>query len=281
MTLMSKAMRYLLVNKPLALFAMMLILSASVWSQVPQRPSPPRLVNDLAGILSPDEVSQLESKLTAFANKTSNQIVIVTMNDLGGMSRQQMSYSIGEQWKVGQKKFDNGLVILIKPKTSDSYGETDIATGYGLEGALPDAICKRIIYLKMIPEFKQNQYYKGIVSALDVIMPIAAGEYSSDEYAAKSDQGSAAGAIIVIVFVILFIIISIARKGKGPTNFGGGDKRGPGLLEMMILGSMLSGRGGRSGGFGGGSFGGGGFGGSGFGGFGGGGFGGGGAGGSW
>ncbi len=71
-----------------------------------------RLVNDLAGILSPDEVSQLESKLTAFANKTSNQIVIVTMNDLGGMSRQQMSYSIGEQWKVGQKKFDNGLVYI-------------------------------------------------------------------------------------------------------------------------------------------------------------------------
>lgn len=278
---MSRAMRYRLVSRPLVIIIMMLSLSTSLWSQVPKRPSPPRLVNDLAGILTPGEVSQMESALVNFANKTSNQIVVAILRDLGGMDKSQMAYSIGEQWKVGQEKFDNGVVILVKPKTAESSGEAFIATGYGLEGALPDAICKRIIEQEMIPPFRDNQYYKGIVKALNVIMPIAAGEYSSDQYAAKSEDGSVAGAIIVILFVIFFIIISIARRGKGPTNFGGGGKGGPGLLEMMILGSMLSGRGGRSGGFGGGGFGGGSFGGGGFGGFGGGGFGGGGAGGSW
>lgn len=281
MTQMNRAMRYRLVSRPLVIIIMMLSLSASLWAQVPQRPTPPRLVNDLAGILTQDEASQMESALVDFANKTSNQIVVAIISDLGGMDKFQMAYSIGEQWKVGQEKFDNGVVILVKPKTAESSGEAYIATGYGLEGALPDAICKRIIEQEMIPLFRENQYYNGIVKALSVIMSIAAGEYSSDEYAAKSDQGSVAGAVIVILFVIFFIIISIARKGKGPTNFGGGGKRGPGLLEMMILGSMLSGRGGRSGGFGGGSFGGGSFGGGGFGGFGGGSFGGGGAGGSW
>jgi len=275
---MNRAMRYRLVNKPVMLVIMMIALSVSLLAQVPERPSPPRLVNDLAGVLSLDQVNQLESALVGFANKTSNQIVVVTLSDLGGMDRSQMAVSIGEQWKVGQEKFDNGVVILINPKVSNSSGVAFIATGYGLEGALPDAICKRIVDQEMIPQFRNNLYYEGIVKAINVIMPIAAGEYSSAQYAAKSEEGSLGGAIFIIIIVIIFIIISIARRGKGPTNFGGGNKRGPGLLEMIILGSLLSGRGGHSGGFGGSS---GGFGGGGFGGFGGGSFGGGGAGGSW
>jgi len=269
------------VNRPVILVIIMLALSASLWSQVPERPSPSRLVNDLAGIFSSDQASQLENTLVAFANKTSNQIVVVTMNDFGGMDRSQMAYSIGEQWKVGQKKFNNGVVILIKPKTGNDIGEASIATGYGLEGALPDAICKRIVDQEMIPLFKNKQYYDGVEKALSVIIPIAAGEYSSAEYAAKSKGGSSgAGAILVIIIVVVFVVLAISKKG-GSDNFGSGGKKGPGLLEMMLLGSLLSGRGGRSGGFGGGGFGGGGFGGGGFGGFGGGSFGGGGAGGSW
>jgi uncharacterized protein len=274
-------MRYRLVSKSLTLLILLTVAATSVLAQVPKRPSPPRLVNDFAAILTPEQSAYLEDTLVNFANKTSNQIVIVTLNDLGGMERSQMAYSIGEEWKVGQEKFDNGVVVLIKPKTPNERGEAFIATGYGLEGALPDAICKRIVEKEMIPHFMLGEYYEGIVQALKVIMPIAAGEFSSEEYAAQSKGGSLAGALIVIGIVLIFIIVSISKTKKGPTNFGGGDRKDPSFFDLLILGSLLSGRGGRFGGYSGGGFGRGGFGGGGFGGFGGGSFGGGGAGGSW
>jgi uncharacterized protein len=280
MILMNRAMRFPLVNRVVAIVTLLILVFVSVLNaQVPERPSPPRLVNDLAGIFTTEQVSNLENKLVEFANKTSNQIVVATLNDLGGMDKSQMAYSIGDQWKVGQAKFDNGVVILIKPKVGNARGDVFIATGYGLEGALPDAICKRIVELEMIPEFRENNYYSGVEKALAVILPIAAGEISSADYAAKSDQSGDIGSIVIVIMLVIFIIISIFAKKNGPTNIGGKGRGGSSGLGWLLLGSMLAGGGrGSSGGFGGG-FGGGGSGG--FGGFGGGGFGGGGAGGSW
>ncbi|MEI4426640.1 TPM domain-containing protein, partial [Streptococcus agalactiae] len=83
------------------------------------------------------QVQQLELKLSDFANKTSNQIAVVVVPELYGMDKAQLAYQIGQDWGVGQKKFNNGLIILIKPKTEDSRGEVFIAPGYGLEGVLP------------------------------------------------------------------------------------------------------------------------------------------------
>lgn len=273
-------MRYLLVNKLFATLLAVLLTGSCLFAQVPSRPVPPALVNDLASIFTTQQKQELELRLTNFALNTSNQIVIVTMPAFGGYDRSQMAYSIGETWGVGDSKFNNGIVILIKPKRGIERGEAFIATGYGLEGVLPDAVCKRIVDNEMIPFFRQDNYYDGINAALDVILPIAKGEYSHEKYT-KGDEGSLAGAFIVLFIVFIFIITAVSRKGGGTTNLGGGNRRGPGALDLLILGSLLSGSGrGRSGGFGSGGFGGG-FGGGGFGGFGGGGFGGGGAGGSW
>jgi len=278
---MNRVMKSLLANnRKSLLLAALLLFTGMALGQIPAKPQPPRLVNDFAAVLQPDEVSYIERVLVAFADSTSNQILLVTVNSLEGMDKSQFAYQIGQEWGVGQSKYNNGVVILIKPKRGNERGEAFIASGYGLEGALPDAICKRIVENEMIPSFRNDDYYGGIVAALNVIMPIAAGEYTSDEYAARKggSEDGLFGAFAVIVFIIIIIIASIARRGGGG-NIHGGGRRGPGLMEMLILGSLLSG-GGR--GSSGGSFGGGGgFGGGGFGGFGGGGFGGGGAGGSW
>ncbi len=282
MTSMNRAMKYRLVKSFTGLFitAFLLLSFNGLSGQVPAKPSPARLVNDLASVFTSNQVGELEAVLADFANKTSNQIVVVTVADLGGMAPSQFAYEIGEKWGVGQSKFDNGVVILLKPK-NDTKGEVFIATGYGLEGALPDAVCKRIIEKEMIPSFRENDYFGGVKKAADVVMKIASGEYNSAEYAKKGGNEGAAASIGVVLFIIAFVIIMIARKGSGPTNLGGGNRRGMSPWEALFLASMLSG-GRRSGGFGGGSgIGGGGFGGGGFGGFGGGGFGGGGAGGSW
>ena len=279
---MNRVMKSLLVTRGLA-FTALLLFTSVLFAQIPAKPAPPRLVNDFASIFSQNDAERIERALVAFSDSTSNQIVVVTVNSLEGMDKAQFAYQIGAEWKVGQSEFDNGVVILIKPKRGNERGEAFIATGYGLEGALPDAICKRIIEREMIPRFAEDDYFGGVVAALNVIMPIAAGEYSSDKYASDTeDLGGLGAAVLVIMFIIIVTIISAISKKGGGGNYGGGGKRGPGLAELLILGSMLSGsRGGRSGGFGGGGFGGGGFGGGGFGGFGGGGFGGGGAGGSW
>src|SRR5512133_3334459 len=179
---MNKAMRSHLVNRLILAFAAIPLPVSGLMAQIPQRPQPQRLVNDLASVFTAEQAGQLESTLADFSNKTSNQIVILTVNSLEGIDKSQFAYSVGEQWGVGQSKFDNGVVILIKPKAGNERGETFIATGYGLEGALPDAICKRIVDNEMIPSFGKNDYFGGVSKALNVILPIASGEYTSKEY---------------------------------------------------------------------------------------------------
>ena len=265
---------------------LLLFAATVVMGQVPQRPNPPRLVNDFAGVFTGRQVMEMEGVLAAFADSTSNQIVVVTMSDLKGYDKVQMAYEIGEQWGVGQARFDNGIVILVKPKVGNSRGEVFIATGYGLEGAVTDALARQIIERQMIPHFREEDYYGGVASALNVLLPIISGEISTDEYAAGGEGDGWLPALVFMVFFGIFVVLLAVLSGENNRNYGGGNNRGGRnftATDAFILGSILGNasgsRGRSSGSFGGGSFGGG-FGG-GFGGFGGGSFGGGGAGGSW
>lgn len=239
---------------------------------LPERQSPPRLVNDFAGILSSSQRDALEEKLIAFDMSTSTQITVVTVSDLGGYAASDFAQRLHDKWGVGQARNNNGVLILVKPRTSDSGGEAFISVGYGLEGVLPDITAGRIIDAEMIPEFSRGNYYEGIDAATNVIMSIAAGEFSAREY---DNNGRSNGDIITIIIIIIFIIFMIigSRRRKGDNN----DSHGSGgrtWIPPIIFG------GGMSGGFGGGRSGGGRSGG-GFGGFGGGLSGGGGAGRSW
>ena len=146
-------------NKAVLRLTAVLLLGLTVLAaaaQVPPRPDPPRLVNDFAGILG--DCQWLEDSLEKIAVETSNQICVVTMDDLGGYDKAMMAYSIGQQWGVGTQRHRNGVVILVKPKTADSKGDAFIATGYGLEGGITDAACRRIVDHEMIPHFKENDY---------------------------------------------------------------------------------------------------------------------------
>ncbi|MEA3503666.1 MAG: TPM domain-containing protein [Bacteroidota bacterium] len=250
---------------------------SSITAQIPERTTPPRLVNDFANILSDREEAYLEHKLVNFNNTTSNQITIVTVTDFNGMSKSQFAYEIGDKWNVGRKKFDNGVVIVIKPKTARSRGEAFIATGYGLESVIPDATANRIIDAEMIPYFKQNNYIKGLDQATNVLMGLAAGEFSTNEYAKKTSSGK--GNMLIPFIAIIIAIFMMKRTTKGRTYGHSSTNQTGWLLSALLLSSMGNRHSGYYDSFssGGGSFGGGG----GFSGFGGGSFGGGGAGGSW
>lgn len=256
-------------KRPLAL-VLTLLLCLTMLAQVPKRPDPPRLVNDMAGVLVNDAV--LEDTLESFAHNTSNQICIVTMHDLQGYEPAEMAYKIGQEWGVGDKRFNNGVVILIKPKTATSGGKVFIATGYGVEGALPDALCRRIIENKLIPAFRTGDYEAGVWDALAVMMPILKGEYDAEEYMAQEDEMGTEDIIAIIFFLaIFFYILYWSSHGGGSSGTGGrntGTWGGPPIIFTGGSGwgssSGSSGWGGGSswGGFGGGSFGGGGAGGS-------------------
>ena len=231
---------------------------------VPARPNPPRLVNDIAAILTQEQRATLEFRLDTFAKKTSNQIAVVIVPELYGYEVSELAVRIGLEWGVGKKDLNSGVVMLIKPKNGNGRGEVFIATGYGAEVVLTDAQCSKIINKYLIPGFKKNDYYSGISDALDYMIPLLAGEISVEE-----DEEESPLAVLFGVFIL------VGGDGKG------GGKR-LSTAESILLATLLSNSG--RGSFGGSRSSGGGFGGSfggGFGGFGGGSFGGGGAGGSW
>lgn len=264
---MNCQMRFLMENKRIPVLLILcffiLTLSQTVYAQIPPRPSVATAVNDFAGIFTPRQRISMENMLVSFADTTSNRIVVVTVNDLGGYEPAMFAYEIGEQWGVGDARFDNGVVLLVKPKTSSSKGQTYIAVGYGLEGVIPDAVAKRIVERELIPHFQEDDYYGGVEAALEVIMDLASGEYSYEEYG-KLGAGFYITLMAIFLFVVILTVV-LVKNGATDIHSGGATRRG----GTVYWGS--------SGGFRGGSFGSGGFGG----GFGGGSFGGGGAGGSW
>ena len=259
------------------IFSYFLLLCVSLFSfsgfaqNFPAKPN--TLVNDYTHTLSQADVAQLEQKLVAFDDSTSIQVAVVMIKSLDGYDINDYGYRLGRAWGIGGKDKNTGILLL----TSIGDRKVTIQTGYGMEGALPDAIAKRIIENEIKPFYKTGDYASGLKAGTDAIISYTNGE---DKNPAPKKSGKKTGLPVGLIVVIAIVIISLlGRRGGG----GGGRKviGSRGAADIMWW-SLLSGMGnsGRrsSGGFGGGGFGGGG---GGFGGFGGGSFGGGGASGSW
>lgn len=247
---------------------------STVFAQkIEKMPQPPMAVNDFGQLLESFQEEALEQKIRAYNDSTSSAIVIITVPDLQGYDIAEVALKYLREWGVGQKDKDNGVVIMV----SNTERRARIETGFGMEGVLPDILAKQIIDQRMIPFFRENDYYQGLNNAVDAIIAAAAGEYKADP---KSDKksGPSVGTIFILA-ILFFILMGVFRGGGGK---GGGSymsRKGSkdfNALPWFLIGSMLGG-GGRGGG---GGFGGGG-GGGGFGGFGGGFGGGGGASGGW
>lgn len=258
-------------NAVAALFAAAAVLCSVTASAIPARPEPPRLVNDLAGIMTPDQVDVLEQRLVAYSDSTTTQIAVLVVNDLEGEDASSYAIKTHESWGIGSAGNDNGVLILVKPKNDNGSGEVFISVGYGLEGAIPDARAKRIINEIMIPHFIENDYHGAIEGACDKIIRLADDEdFSSED--TEENSGIWSGAVMLLLFILL--VVFLMRRGSN--NGGGAGTTGNSGTSTDNPGPVYTGpisRGGSS--FGGGSIGGG------FGGFGGGSTGGAGAGGKW
>jgi len=260
-------------KKITGLFLILFFLTGiSIGQNFPEKPEPPRLVNDFAGVLSASETAALENKLVIYNDTTSTQIAIVLIKSLDGYPIDDYTIRLGEKWGVGSSKHNNGVLMLAAIEDRKIF----IATGYGLEGALPDALVKRIVENDIKPHFKEGNYYGGLDSGVDQIISLARGEYKGEGTKNPGKEFPISGLLIflVIIFFILMMKVRSAKSYAHRNNLGF-------WAAWALLNAASSRQRGSWGGFtsGGGGFGGGG--GGGFGGFGGGSFGGGGAGGSW
>lgn len=262
--------------------SLLFVLSAAVicraqrGDELPQKPSRIMPVEDFANVLSNQERNALNGKLIAFADSTSTEILVITVNTLGGRDVAEYATALGQKWKIGAAGKDNGAVILAAIKDR----KINISTGRGLEATLTDLVAGEIIRDRIVPAFREGNYYRGFDLATDAIIAVTKGEYKATK---KKEESGGIGSIL-LVLLILIVVFFVASRGGGGRGGGGYMSRrgyggfGGGFLGGSIFGSTLGsgGWGGGSGGFGGGG------GGGGFGGFGGGGsFGGGGASGSW
>lgn len=281
-------------KKFLSLIFLFFFVSVSILakSDIPDRPSPPRLVNDQAKIFTQSQVNNLEKKLVDFDKNTSTQIVVLTVESLNGYDPADFTFKVGEKWGVGQKGFNNGVVVMVKPRIGNERGQVFIAVGYGLEGVIPDAIAKRIVEREMIPRFKNGDMYGGVSDGIEVLMGLASKEFTAKEYREKVNPAFPIGLGIAILLFIAFIFLikmgqaraysayhdvtfwqalllvifaSRSHPGKWKEFSGGTGSFGSGSWSSGSSwsgGSSWGGGGSSFGGFGGGSFGGGGAGGS-------------------
>lgn len=269
------------------LFAILVLLCAlPAWAAEVIPPAPAHYFNDYANVTSAETASRLNQQLEDFERQTSSQIVVAVYPKMqSDSSIDDYTVRVARAWRVGQKAKNNGAILFVFIQDHKMF----IQVGYGLEGALPDILCKEIIDNQIAPRFKRGDYDGGLSAGVATLMAAAKGEYKgTGRTVADRNTGQQAGSFIpalvgVIFFIVIVYIIIKSIGGGGRRGGGGGWGNAAGwLIASAMMNSRNSGWGGGGGwSGGGGGFGGGGFGGGG--GFSGGGgsFGGGGAGGSW
>lgn len=246
------------------LLMLLFISGAAAYAQVKIPDMPRDFVVDLANVIPSELERALNIYLLELEQKTTAQMIILTINSLEGESLEEFSVFVAhDKWQLGQKEKDNGVLLLASIQDRDAR----IEVGYGLEGFLTDAYTKRIIEQRLMPYFNQGDYSKGIVSAAEVLISeIAsdAGVQITGQAVQQRSQAPRETTLLQKIFSVLLVIGGIYLFIRHPRLF---------ILLLMMSGGGRRGGWGGGGGFsgGGGSFGGGG----------GGGFGGGGASGSW
>ncbi|MFH0974191.1 MAG: TPM domain-containing protein [Spirochaetota bacterium] len=171
-------------------------------------------VNDYAGILSPQTISILEAKLEEIEKSDSTQIAVLTIPSLEGDAIEPFSIRVAEKWQIGQKKLDNGVILLI----SKNDRKVRIETGYGLEGKLTDLVSGRIIRNIIIPNFKNNNFDQGVLDAVDAIISVVRGEFKADGSAGGRKKSFLSGNGLFFLFFLLFFIAIVGSMKK---IFGG------------------------------------------------------------
>jgi uncharacterized protein len=207
-------------------------------------------VNDLAGVLSPDERGALEQRLAGYERQTGHQLAVLIVPSLEGDSIDDFAVRVFESWQLGKKGRDDGILLLVAVQDR----KMRIEVGYGLEGDLPDARASRIIREVVAPAFQQGNLALGISRGVAAIAAATGGEGQALPERRPAPRGVSPYFLLLIVLVLFFgggrgmggfIIGSALGGGFGGGGFGGGSRGGGGFRG----GGGSSGGGGASGGW--------------------------------
>ena len=177
---------------------------------IPPKPLVETSVYDYANLLSEGQKKALERKLIGYSDSTSTQIVVAVTADLCGGDIAMTATEWAHKWGIGQKGKDNGVFILLSPSDRKIF----IATGYGVEGSLTDAMTRRIIEQNILPEFRKGDYYAGLDAGTDAIFKVLTGEFKADARKAESGGGGTWALIPVIIFAVVMIAAFSSKGGK-------------------------------------------------------------------
>jgi uncharacterized protein len=235
---------------------LLLCISGSLVAQTGNlAPKPDRYITDQAGVLDASTLSAINDQLEQFEKETSNQIVVAIYPSLPPDAElAQYSIDTYNAWGVGQKGKDNGAILFIFVNDHKMF----ICTGRGLEGALPDAICKNIITEVIAPQFKQGNYAGGIQAGVSAMIAATKGEYTGTGTTVADQKSNDQGipAWVIILFIVIFIMIRMASPysrsgpfiytsgGWGGGGYGGGGGFGGGGFSGGGGGSAGGGAGG-------------------------------------
>ena len=257
----------------IAVLALCLLLSVSVFAENYPSPTNEFFVNDFAEVIDSEAEQEIMNLGVDLYNKTDAQVVVVTVQSIGSKEVEEYALELGREWGVGSAEKNNGVVILLAVEER----QVTIQVGYGLEGCLPDGKTGRILDDYAIPYLADNDFSNGLCEAYKAVCAVVYDEYGAepdpdfeydyDEYYVEDDDiiGDIIASVIILIILILIFGGGIGRRRRGfffgPFfgGFHGGGFGGGGFSGGSHGGGGFSG-GSHGGGFsgGGGSFGGGG-----------------------
>jgi uncharacterized protein len=210
----------------LAFSWVLLFASGSLHAELVPIPALQHRVTDLTQTLTPEQQSQLEAKLAAFEQQKGSQIAVLIVPSTKPEEIEQYSIRVVDAWKLGREKQDDGVLLLV----AKDDRKMRIEVGYGLEGAIPDLIAKRIISEIMVPSFRQGDYYGGINNAVEQVIRLISGEQLPAPPQSKPSGGKLWD-MLYVVFIGAFVVGGILRAIFG--KFLGGVLNG-GIIGMLI-----------------------------------------------
>ncbi len=231
------------------LLPLLVAIAAQAQAALPQNDG---WVTDLAGLLKPLEEKALEQELEAYKRRTGRELAILSVTEIGGQPIERFALEVARAWKIGSPEASNGaLLVVVKADRA-----LRIEVGRGLEGALTDSICGRIIREVIVPSFREGGYYTGLVAGVEAMQKVLGGGELPESL--RHGQNAYAGikALLIFVLIIFWIVATRGRQGRGTATVG---SFGHALATSMLLkgasrraGSFGGGCGGGFGGFGGG-----------------------------
>lgn len=193
------------------LAALLLALSALAAHGLVAVPPLNALATDLTQTLSAEQLATLEARLRDFQSRKGSQLAVLVVPSTQPEAIEQYAIRVVDQWKLGRKRVDDGVLLLV----AKNERTVRIEVGYGLEGALPDAICNRVIAEVLTPRFKQGDYFGGLDAATAQLMKLIDGETLPDPPPTAREGDVNLQRIAPILLVLALMVGGVLRRALG------------------------------------------------------------------